>query len=194
MLLKFWEINLSNLSWTYRPHMYLRAKWNKKENNFAHRYKENEAYKRLNNDIIQLYWAPCFTWENTEWNSAVVNTRLKHQFQKICSGMDKLSIKIKITLTFLLPPLIFHSSLNACVKPGGTGAATTGCWAETLLCLPLTFLLHGGHLCGDAVLAGVGFNSRAAGGVSGQTRAALTAWGVQVQVITDVGLSVTLFL
>lgn len=95
MLLKFGEINLSNLSWTYRPHMYLRAKWNKKENNFAHRYKENEAYKRLNNDIIQLYWAPCFTWENTEWNSAVVNTRLKHQFQKICSGMDKLS-SIKI--------------------------------------------------------------------------------------------------
>lgn len=40
----------------------------------------------------------------------------------------------------------------------------------------------------------VSFNSRAAGGVSGQTRAALAAGGVQVQVITDVRLSVTLFL
>lgn len=58
----------------------------------------------------------------------------------------------------------------------------------------MTLLLHGGHLWGDAVLAGVRFDPRAAGGVPGQTRAALTAGGVHVQVITDVGLSVTLFI
>lgn len=100
----------------------------------------------------------------------------------------------KNSLTLLLPPLIFYWSLTAYVKPRCTGAAVAGYWAETSLCLPLTFLLHGGHLCGDAVLAGVSFNSRAAGGVSRQTRAALAAWGVQVQVITDVRLSVALFI
>lgn len=68
------------------------------------------------------------------------------------------------------------------------------CGAETLLCLLQYFLLHGGYLSGDAVLAGVSFNAGAAGGETGQTWAALTALGVHVQVITNVGLSVTLFL
>lgn len=50
----------------------------------------------------------------------------------------------------------------------------------------MTFLFHGGYLCGNAVLTAIGFNSRAAGGVSGQAGAALAAVGVQVQVIADV--------
>lgn len=93
------------------------------------------------------------------------------------------------SLTFL-PPFIFYLSFTACVKSRGAGAAT---WAETLLHLQLPILLQRGNLSGDAVLAGICFDSRAASRVSGQTRAALTAWGVQVQVITDVRLSVTLF-
>lgn len=114
--------------------------------------------------------------------------------KKICRGMDKKMFQYKSLLTILSPSLVFYPSLTACVKPGGTGAAMAGSWAETLLCSPLTFLLHGGHLGGDTVLACVCFDSGAAGGVSGQTGAALTALRVQVQVITDVWLSVTLLL
>lgn len=44
------------------------------------------------------------------------------------------------------------------------------------------------------MLPPVSFDSGTAGGVSGQTGAALAAGGIQVQVITDVRLSVTFFL
>lgn len=96
--------------------------------------------------------------------------------------------------TFLLPPIILCLSFAPCLKPWGRGTGAARCWAQPLFYWLVTVLLHGGDLCGNAVLSGISFDSRAAGGVSGQTGAALATMRVQVQVITDVRLSVTLFL
>lgn len=69
-----------------------------------------------------------------------------------------------------------------------------GRWAQTLLSLMLTLALHGGGLCVDVVLTGIRFDARAAGGAAGQTGAAFAAGWVHIQVVTDIRLSVTLFL
>lgn len=101
-------------------------------------------------------------------------------------------------LTSLLPRLLLlvllRLGLAAHIEPGRMGVAAADHWAGTFLSLPLAVFLHRGHLCGDAVLPGIGFNSGTAGGVSGQAGAALGALVVHVQVVADVRLSVTLFL
>lgn len=147
----------------------------------------------IHKNLLWLLDTCLYTWKCKNKNQSVHSTLHSIHIHIWCD-LSCTTVDYSSTLTFFSTFLIFDHSFAACFQVTAAGAAVICCWDETLLSVLLTLLLQGGHVCRDAVLTSISFNARAAGWMSWQTRAALAAVRVQVQVVTDVRFSVALFL